>query len=54
MATGFGTGGLMDIILLVISILGLILCVMWIFLPWILVSKMDRMIELLEGIAGKK
>ena len=44
---------LSDVIVLIIAILGMILCVMWIFLPWILISKMDRMIELLERLAGK-
>ncbi len=54
MGNSMGAGGVMDIVLFVISILGIVLCVMWIFLPWILVAKMDRMIELLEGMSGRK
>ncbi|MFA5039116.1 MAG: hypothetical protein WC732_05485 [Candidatus Omnitrophota bacterium] len=33
-------------------ILGLALGIAWLFLPWLLMGKMDRMIELLEKIAS--
>ncbi|MDD5019638.1 MAG: hypothetical protein PHH75_04795 [Candidatus Omnitrophica bacterium] len=37
----------------VFVILGAALGIAWLFLPWFLMSKMDRMIELLEKIAEK-
>ena len=55
MGCGFGsTGALAYIIILLTSILGLILCITWIFLPWILMSKMDKVIELLKELTQKK
>jgi hypothetical protein len=35
-------------------VLGVALGIAWLFLPWFLISKMDRMIELLEKIAREK
>lgn len=39
---------------MVFLVLGVALGIAWLFLPWFLMSKMDRMIELLEKIAQEK
>jgi len=39
---------------MVFLVLGVALGIAWLFLPWFLMSKIDRMIELLEKIAQEK
>lgn len=52
---GFGNGTLAGVLILAAGIIAVILGVMWMFLPWLLMAKMDRMIELLEELVkGKK
>ena len=38
---------------LFIWVIGLALGITWLFLPWMLMGKMDRMIELLETLVKK-
>ncbi|MFB3918920.1 hypothetical protein [Candidatus Velamenicoccus archaeovorus] len=39
---------------MIFLVLGVALGIAWLFLPWFLMSKMDRMIELLEKMAQEK
>ena len=41
---------MLEIFIMIAWVLGLILGVMWIFLPWIIVAKLDEVIEELRKI----
>lgn len=43
----------MEIIMFFAWFLGVALAIMWMFLPWIIVSKLDQVIEQLKKINGK-
>jgi len=45
--------GLAGLLVFIAWIVGLALAITWLFLPWMLMGKMDRMIELLETLAKK-
>jgi hypothetical protein len=51
----YGMGGmtLAGIFMVTMGVIAVILGIMWMFLPWILISKMDRMVELLEALVKK-
>lgn len=42
---------LFSIFLTIFLVLGVALGIAWLFLPWFVMAKMDRMIELLEKMA---
>ena len=43
----------MEIFIMAAWIVGLVLGVMWLFLPWIIVSKLDEVIEELKKLNNK-
>ena len=42
-----------EIIIMVAWILGIVLGVMWLFLPWIIISKIDEVIEELRKLNAR-
>ncbi|MEY3775279.1 MAG: hypothetical protein RLZZ129_2059 [Verrucomicrobiota bacterium] len=42
--------GVQMVIVLIVGVLALALAVYWLFLPWLLLRRMDRMITLLDQI----
>ena len=42
-----------DIVIITAWIVGIILGVMWLFLPWIMIAKVDEVIEELRKINGQ-
>lgn len=44
----------MEIFMMLAWIIGLILGVMWLFLPWIIISKLDQVIEELKKLNRSK
>lgn len=48
------TETLISVLWIVVLVLGFALAIAWLFLPWFLLGKMDRVIELLEKIAAEK
>ena len=51
---GMGAGTLGAVLIMVVGVIAVLLGIMWMFLPWLLMAKMDRMIELLEALAKKE
>ena len=45
---------MIEIFIMVAWILGIILGIMWLFLPWIIISKLDEVIEELRRINGSR
>jgi len=45
---------MIEILVVVAWIIGLILGVMWLFLPWIIISKIDQVIEELKKLNSQK
>ncbi len=43
-----------DIIMMIAWIVGIVLGVMWLFLPWIMISKIDEVIEELRKLNGSR
>jgi len=43
-----------EIIMMLAGIVGIILGIMWLFLPWIIVSKIDEVIEELRKLNSAK
>ncbi len=45
---------MLEILIAAAWIIGIILGVMWLFLPWIIVAKLDRIIEELRKLNSRK
>ena len=44
---------MMELVMLISWIVGLILAVMWLFLPWIILAKLDEIVKELKRLNGK-
>ena len=44
---------MLEIFVMIAWIIGIILGIMWLFLPWIIVSKLDAVIEELKKLNSK-
>jgi hypothetical protein len=45
---------MIEIFIMLAWIIGLILGIMWLFLPWIIISKLDEVIEELKKLNSKQ
>jgi hypothetical protein len=43
-----------EMIIIMAWVVGIVLAILWLFLPWIIISKMDEMIDELRRINNKK